>query len=248
MNTLQNKRINEIVDDNYIYASVLYYFGIEFYQYSEETLAQVCLQKGLNVKTVANRLEQLPVCENPVEVAEFPIDLIIEYLKHSHYLFIKQKLPFIGNVIKNFNTPDSKFQPISKDLKFIFPLFVEDFIHHIYEEEDTLFNYIALLDNFKKGKGNVSKLYFEMEKNNLSSFASEHEEHDDEMLGIRQITNEYQIDEQTPLHVKVIYSELQSLEEELKTHARVENDILFPKALVLEKQVSNLLKAKVKYN
>ena len=216
MNTLQNKRIDELVDNNYIYASVLYYFGIEFYQYSEETLAQVCQQKGLNVHSVVNRLEQLPQLERTVEVSEFPIDLIIEYLKHSHYLFIKQKLPYISNVIKNFNTSDVRFQPIAKDLKFIFPLFVEDFIHHIYEEEDTLFNYVALLDNFKKGKGNISKLYFEMERNNLSSFASEHEEHDDEMLGIRQITNEYQIGDQTPLHVKVIYSELQSLEEELK--------------------------------
>ncbi|MEQ8924405.1 MAG: hemerythrin domain-containing protein [Fulvivirga sp.] len=248
MDTLQNKRIDELVDDNYIYASVLYYFGIEFYHYSEQTLEQVCQKKGLNIHAVVNQLEKQPSCDNQVEVADFPIDLIIEYLKHSHYVFIKQKLPFINNVIQNLEIDTSEFQLISKDLKFIFPLFVEDFIHHIYQEEDTLFNYIALLDQYKKGKGNVSRLYFEMEKHSLSRFASEHEEHDDEMLGIRQITKEYEITDKTPLHLKVIYSELQSLEQELITHARVENDILFPKALILEKQVSNMLQAKVKYN
>lgn len=248
MKTIEKQKIKDIVDGNYIHASVLYYFGIEFYNYSNLTLEQACQKKGLSVKSVISNLEKQDLIVENAEVSQLPIDLIIEYLKHTHFVFIKQKLPYVSNLIANLKSSKGLYQSIAKDLKFVFPLFVEDFIHHIYQEEDTLFNYISRLDSYSKGKGQLSHLYLEMEKNNLSNFASEHEEHDDEMMGIRQITNDYSIDKKAPLHIKVIYSELKDLENELQTHARVENEILFPKALILEKRVCTMMQEKVKYN
>ncbi len=248
MSTLANIRIKELVNQNYIYASVLYYFGIEFYNYSEQTLEQACKNKGLSIQSVINRLETLPSCDEEIAIADFPIDLIIEYLKHTHFLFIKQKMPYISTLVNELKVKEKNYSNLAKDLKFVFPLFVEDFIHHIYQEEDTLFSYIGDLMAYQKGRGNLSKLYFEMEKNSLSRFASEHEEHDDEMMGIRQITNNYSISEGTPLHIKVIFSELKRLEKDLITHAKVENDILFPKALMLEREVIESIKTNIRLN
>jgi len=50
------------------------------------------------------------------------------------------------------------------------------------------------------------------------------------------------------LYVKVIYSELTSFEKSLMTHARIENEILFPKAMIIENQVKKIFGEKVKYN
>ncbi|MEQ8575383.1 MAG: hemerythrin domain-containing protein, partial [Fulvivirga sp.] len=168
--------------------------------------------------------------------------------KHAHYIFIKQKLPYLSRLIECLDNHSEGYEAVVKDLKFVFPLFVEDFIHHIYEEEDTLFSYLLSLYHFKKGRGNISKMYFEMENHSLSSYASEHQEHDDEMMGIRQITRQYQLGEKSPLHLRVVYAELQALESELKTHAKVENEILFPKALALEREVNESFKKKIQYN
>jgi regulator of cell morphogenesis and NO signaling len=76
----------------------------------------------------------------------------------------------------------------------------------------------------------------------------EHEAHDDEMEGIRKITNDYQLDSSTPLHVKVIYNELREFEKNLITHARIENEILFPKAMALEGRVKQLFFNRAKFN
>jgi len=122
-------------------------------------------------------------------------------------------------------------------LKVLFPLFLDDFIHHIYEEEDTLFKYIRILERASRGQFNPSQLYQLMEKNSLQKCAIEHETHDDEMQGIRRITKGYHLTADAPLHVKVIYTELIQFEKELKVHARVENEILFPKAMALENEV-----------
>lgn len=246
---LKNTRISELVDQNYVHAYVLFYFGIRFYEYSEMTLEEVCLQQGLRVEQVVRELEApTHLKEADLPLVSYPIDLIMEYLKHSHFLFIKHKLPYIARLVESFKANHEHYITVERDLKIVFPMFVEDFIEHIYEEEDTLFHFILLLDKAAKGNYNPSKLYWQMEKNSVRKFAMEHESHDDEMRGIRSITHDYAIDASTPLHIKVIYNELKAFEKSLITHARIENEILFPKAMALENKVKQFFFDKAKLN
>jgi regulator of cell morphogenesis and NO signaling len=246
---LKDKRISELVDQNYVHAYVLFYFGISFYECSEFTLDQVCKERKLRVDQIVRELESPShLMEAELPLISYPVDLIIQYLKHSHFLFIKHKLPYIARLIENFKANHDDFQTIERDLKIVFPLFVEDFIEHIYHEEDTLFNFIQSLERATKGTYVPTKLYMLMEKNSMQRFAMDHEAHDDEMLGIRKITKDYLIGPKCPLHIKVLYNELKDFEKSLITHARIENDILFPKAMALENQARKILKEKIPFN
>jgi regulator of cell morphogenesis and NO signaling len=238
---LKSKRIAQLVEENHLHAYVLYYYGIRFSDYSEHTLEQACSECGLRVEQVIKDLEnqaQQPQDQPPLNT--YPIDLILEYLRHAHYRFIKEKLPYISRLVADFDAGMQDFKTLERDLKVVFPLFVEDFIHHIYEEEDTLFTYIQALDKAMKGNYHPARLFYMLERNSVQRFALEHEAHDDEMEGIRQITNNYFTEPGFPLSVKVIYRELQDFEKSLMVHARVENEILFPKALALEAKVKHL--------
>jgi regulator of cell morphogenesis and NO signaling len=236
--SLKNTRIRELVDQNYVRGYVLYYLGIRFYEYSELTLAQVCEQRGLRVDQIIRELESPShLKDEDLPLTGYPVDLIIEYLKHAHFLFIKYKLPYIARLVESFKAQHDDYLQIERDLKIVFPLFVEDFIEHIYEEEDTLFHYILALENSLKGNFSPGKLYYLLEKNSVQKFAMEHEAHDDVMEGIRKITRDYKVSATAPLHVKVMYNELRAFEQSLITHARIENEILFPKAMDMESNV-----------
>lgn len=87
-----------------------------------------------------------------------------------------------------------------------------------------------------------------MKKHSIQKYAMDHDTHDDEMQGIRTITNDYTLDPQYGLHMKVVFAELKSFEQELQLHARIENEILFPKALVLEKEIEDKLNQTSKLN
>src|SRR5687767_12523633 len=206
---LKDKRIAQLVDENYVHAYVLFYFGIRFDEYSELTLEEICKRKGLKVEQVIKELESpTNLKEADLPLISYPIDLIIEYLKHSHFLYIKHKLPYIAKLVDSFKAEQDEYKLVERDLKLVFPLFVEDFIHHIYEEEDTLFRYIKALERASKGKYIYSNLFYLLEKNSVQKFAVEHESHDDEMEGIRRITRDYSIEPTTPVHIKVMYNEL----------------------------------------
>lgn len=246
---LQNTPIQELVDKNYVHGYVLFYLGIRFYEYSELTLTQVCAKRGLKVEQVVKELESpTHLQEADLPLISYPIDLIIEYLKHSHFLFIKHKLPYIARLVESFKAKHDDYLQIERDLKMVFPLFVADFIEHIYREEDTLFHYILALEKASKGKFPPGKLFYMMEKNSVQKFAMEHEAHDDEMEGIRKITRDYQLFDRAPLHVRVIYNELKSFEKSLVTHARIENEILLPKAMGIESAVRKRFFDLAKFN
>ncbi|MEK6475873.1 iron-sulfur cluster repair di-iron protein [Catalinimonas sp. 4WD22] len=248
MNIDTNKRITEIVDENYAYASVLYYFGIKFYDYDEKTLEQVCIEKGLDVKHVINSLESVNLVsedERPI-LSTYPIDVIVEYLKHTHFIFIKDRLPYLSKLIKNLQI--AEYKSIIEDLQFIFPLFVEDLIYHIYQEEDEFFTYLLSLQEALINPQATNRLYFDMEKYSIQDFAISHDIDDDEMKGIRNITNGYNTQGINSLHLRVVYAELQHFERELQIHASIENEILFPKALMLEKQVRKFFRDKSRMN
>lgn len=247
--TLCEKRIVDLVSESYIRASVLYYFGIRFFEYNEQTLAEVCRQKGLKIEQVVQELENNNLRKEPeLPLLHYPIDLIIEYLKHTHFTFIKHKLPYISKLVESLDSKHDQYQQIARDLKMVFPLFVEDFIHHIYEEEDTLFRYINQLEKAFRHQINPGILWQKIAQGSLQQLALEHECHDDEMEGIRKITQNYELTSDAPLHIKVIYSELLDLEKQLIIHASVENEILFPRAMALEARVKEQIIEKSRWN
>jgi regulator of cell morphogenesis and NO signaling len=246
---LKDKRISQLVEENYVHAYVLFYFGIRFEDYPEFTLDEVCKQRGLNVSQVVRELESpTHLRETELPLISYPLNLIIEYLKHSHFLFIKHKLPYIARIVQSFQADHDQYKSMERDLKFVLPLFVEDFIHHIYEEEDTLFTYIKALERAARKTYLPTKLYYLLERHSVQKFAIEHEAHGDEMAGIRKITNDYYVSAETPLHIKVIFQELREFEKSLITHARIENEILFPKAMALEAKVKQLFYDRSKLN
>ncbi len=249
LTALKDKRIAQLVEENHLHAYVLYFYGIRFTDYSEHTLEQVCSERGLRVEQVIKDLEaqaRSPQTQPPLNT--YPLELVLEYLRHAHHQFIKEKLPYIARLVADFECEAEAWQPLKRDLKVVFPLFMEDFIHHIYEEEDSLFTYIQALDQASKGKYHPGKLYYLLERHSVQRFALDHEAHDDEMEGIRQITNNYTLPPEAPLSVKVIFRELKDFEQSLIIHARVENEILFPRALALEACVKQLFFDRCRHN
>lgn len=246
-----SSKIGSLVSENHTYASVLYYFGIEFFRIPNFTLEEACDKHGVKLEQVIQNLESTTK-RNPNselrELLNYPLHLIIEYLKHSHSVFIKKDLPYIAHLVENLDEREFGYEQTIKDLKMVFPLFSEDFIHHIYEEEDSLFSYVQLLMKAEKQGYLTSKQLVSIEKYSLQQFAMKHAENDDEMHSVRRITKHYNLAMYAPLHLKVIFSELKHFEEKLKTHALIENHILFPKALQLEDQVIKRNKEIIKLN
>ncbi|WP_020527419.1 hypothetical protein [Flexithrix dorotheae] len=248
----QKQFIKDIVAKNYVLASVLHFFGIEFYKFYNDPLESVCQKKGIDVFTVIKTLESCQENQDlkltPDLEQEYEIDIIIQYLKKAHQSFIRHKLPYMADLIQNikpsfFDNPEE-----ARDLKFVFPIFAEDFIRHIYEEEKYHFGYIERLNSAIQNGFNPVSLFEDLDNFSIDKIFSDHQCEDDEMKGIRELTKGYCISENTGIFTKVVYQELKAFENDLKTHSFIENKILFPKAKKIEIEAIKLLEKKALLN
>lgn len=241
MNSNQ-KNIEELIDENFVYAKVLHYFGVHFYENRSKTLSDVCTENNIEQERFYAFMENVKSTQSidSLQLNEYPVKLIVEYLKHAHQIFIKDQLPYILNLINNIEGDSA----IIKDLKFVLPLFVEDFIKHIYEEEDRLFHYLLQLEQMIKHPSKMNLLAIKKNSFSIQEFALHHDDSDQEMSGIRGITHNYGTQDLKDLKVKVLFEALKNFDSELESHANIENEVLFPKALALEK----LALAKIQHN
>ncbi len=235
---MENKSVFDLVQNDFKYAKALNSFGIEFYKYYNSTLSELCSKRGLNKESLVGYRISLDESFDidTATLNESPINLVIEYLKHNHSYFINNRLPYIKSLISNLSLEDKKYN-FFNDLKFIFPLFYEDFVDHILEEEKYIFTYIQNLQQFDNKVKDHAKLFFASKKISLEEEAKEHREEDSEMSGIRGLTKNYSIKNINNLHLKVIFQELEEFDKELDLHSDIENKILFPRALKLQDKV-----------
>lgn len=238
--------VSELVSENYVFASVLHYFGISFYQYSTDSLSKVCKKHKVHPDQLIAQLEEWAKKKEPTTEDLYlnPIEVLVAYLKQKHYYFVRQELPFLSNLISGI-TPDLEYSSLMQDLRIMFPLFVEDFIHHIHEEESRLFKRIEMLQDVENQLYSLQDAQAILQKDPIGGLAHQHEHHDDEMEGIRKLTKDYSLDENAPLSMKVLYHELQNFEKELQIHAQIEDDLLFPKAVQLEREALRLIQKKL---
>ncbi|MDN3205861.1 hemerythrin domain-containing protein [Algoriphagus sediminis] len=243
---MHDASVSDLVSENYVFASVLHYFGISFYQYSTDSLSKVCKKHKVHPSQLISQLEDWAAQKEPTPEELFlnPIEVLVAYLKQKHYYFVRQELPFLSNLIEGIK-PEGKYAPLMADLRIMFPMFVEDFIHHIHEEESRLFKRIEMLQDIENQLYSLSDALTILEKDPIISLADQHEIHDDEMEGIRKLTSDYELSEGAPLTMKVLYHELQKFEKELTIHAQIEDDLLFPKAVQLEKEALRLIRKKI---
>lgn len=238
------KTIEEIVEENFLYGRALHHLGIDFFAMKKSTLSDICIARGLDRRSVIRNFykfdgsARLPFRQ----IAEYPVPLLIRFLKHSHTTYIKEYLPYVGKLLDKL--PEDDLDTV-KDLKEVFPLFVEDFINHIFEEEDELFEYLSVLSKFNRSK-RVPPIKDLLPYFNISLIElREHHQIDDEMSSMRELIQELPL---KTLEMRIIVRELKAFDRELLYHAEIEDQILFPRAIELEQNVWEKVNSFAKVN
>ena len=225
-----DKTISMLLAENPTHGRVLHSLGVDFEVHYDRSLAEVCKAFKWNQKAIvkAFELEELNTKSTYEDLKKRSLGELINCLKQSHVTFIKECLPYIGILIDKLKGP----APLITDLKLVFPLFFEDFVTHIHEEEDGLFEYIKVLVGLEQGRviNPIKKLYW-LREINLEAMALDHK---DEMKSMRALVAELP---ETEFIMGLVKKEFQAFDQLLRFHAEIEDQLLFPKAIAMEKQI-----------
>ena len=126
--------------------------------------------------------------------------------------------------------------PEVREIAQRFDLVVADLTAHMAKEERMLFPYISRLSAAARG-GELPVAPFGTIANPIGMMEIEHKNAGDHLAAIRTLSAGFVPPSDACTTFKVTYQELQAFEADLHRHVHLENNILFPRALDLEREL-----------
>ena len=185
---------------------------------------------------------------NAGEFAPFPIPIIVDYIQHTHVYYLSKKLPEIEQSILLLSGQYESHHPILVSLQNFFRHYVLDLSQHIRAEETRLLPYIDLLSEATRTPAGFSQWLLCHNDYSIAGFLNEHHDTEDELKDIRQTIRLYEPPSTNESLYRILLSQLQTFEQDLRVHAHIEEEVLIPKARALEDQLAAELAAFAPHN
>jgi regulator of cell morphogenesis and NO signaling len=112
---------------------------------------------------------------------------------------------------------------------------------HMEKEEDSIFPYVKQIINTYNRREVYGSLFVRtMSKPLAETVEKEHGRIANLLKHLRQLTNNYSFVSDACTNYQVLYNKLKEFDADLVQHKHLENNILFPKAIEMEKSLQQL--------
>jgi len=222
-------------------AQVFKKYGLDFCCGGKKTVKEACAEKGLDVTRVEQELQQADTMPSarPVPYGSWSLDFLSDYIVNIHHSYVQNSLPDllmyadkVMHVHGNLHPELIRINQLVKEIN-------AELAAHMIKEEKVLFPYIKALVAAKEHTQPLQDSHFGTVQNPVNMMEMEHELVGKHLEEIRELSTNYALPEDACASYSLLYRMLEEFEEDLHLHVHLENNILFPKSLEMEKQINN---------
>ena len=239
VNSLVEKTLAEIVTDNIRSAIIFEEAGLDFCCKGKRSLKDACADKNIDVQKIVNELTNLSGSGNGAQNAnDWQLDFLVDYIVNNHHQYVRRMIPVISLHSDKVASVHGKNHPETLQIADLFLAVREELEGHMMKEERILFPHIKQMVLNQKENSQFFPPPFGTIQNPIRMMEFEHTSAGDALYQIRELSNNYSHPDDACNTFKALYSELKEFEEDLHKHIHLENNILFPKSIELEIQLS----------
>ena len=221
-------------------AQIFKKYGLDFCCGGKKTVKEACAEKNLDVTKVEQELQhadQLP-SSRPIPYGDWSLDFLADYIVNTHHSYVAKNLPDIKTYAeKVMRVHGSRHPELVRIHQLVEEIYTE-LTAHMAKEERVLFPYIKELVAAAKNTVPMSAAHFGTVQNPINMMEMEHEMVGKHLEEIRSLSNNYLLPADACASYSLLYRLLDEFEEDLHLHIHLENNILFPKALEMEKRLN----------
>lgn len=235
--TLNNSTIAEIVASDYRTAEIFKKHGIDFCCGGKKTIEKVCAEKNIDAAKLEEEIFALQLHPKDSEhnFNEWSLAFLTDYIVNVHHTYVNNNLNLITEFTQKVARVHGDHNPETKDIAKLWEDVVMELTMHMKKEELILFPYIKNIEKYSKGDlKKFPSSHFDTVKNPIRMMENEHDLAGSLMKNIEVLSNNFT----PPAHAcntyRVLYAKLKEFQDDLHQHIHLENNILFPKAILLE--------------
>lgn len=221
--------VGEIVAHDYRAASIFKYAGIDFCCGGKKSLEETCSEKGIDESELMRKLDMLDSVPNTTvhKYIDWDPGFLCDYIMNIHHKYVLKTLPELVQYTAKISAVHGDRHPELKEVASLFLQINKELLQHLQNEEQVLFPSIK---KAVKSDSQSARLTIISE---ISRLSAEHEFAGGAMDTINKLTSGYSLPDDACNTYTVAFRLLQEFEDDLHTHVHLENNILFPKALLI---------------
>lgn len=229
--------IGEMVTADYRKAEVFRKFGIDYCCGGKKPLEEACRKKGVDPQVVQKELDELDSqsADTHQDFGSWELDALAEYIVNKHHHYVVGALPVLYELTAKVARVHGERHPELVEIARLFDAVALELQMHMRKEEHILFPFISKMAAARReGKPSPVSVFGSIE-NPIRMMEAEHDSAGGNLEEIRRLSDDFMPPVDACTSYRVLFAKLREFEEDLHRHVHLENNILFPKAIQMEK-------------
>ncbi len=210
--------------------------GLDYCCGGKVSLADACLQHGLDPADVAREIESNRVDSGVArDWRRATLTELTHHIVDRHHRYLETELPRLSARLEKVRAAHGAKDGAALDqIARVFEGLRDELELHTRKEEVVLFPWIERMEEAQAQQHAGVPAPFGTVSNPIRCMESEHESAGQALAELRRITSGYTPPAHACATYRALYAGLEELERDLHLHIHLENNILFPGALRLE--------------
>lgn len=231
--------VAEIVTQNIKTADVFKSNGIDFCCGGNISVQDVCKKKNIDYSKIVNALNNIEKDKSTShDFNSWDLSFLSDYIINTHHKYVTEA----NNLIIQYSDKVAKvhghhYVEVVK-INELFHEIANELNLHMQKEEMILFPYIKQLAEAKKNNSTITPPGFGTVQNPINMMEHEHDIAGDIIKEIAVLSDNFTPPESACNTFRALYAKLEEYQNDLFQHIHLENNILFPKAISLEKELN----------
>jgi regulator of cell morphogenesis and NO signaling len=238
MNIKTENTLSQIVTQNLKAAEILESHNIDFCCGGDKTLGEACQEQNIAVDTLKKELEEAKegADSESTMIKNMNASELSEYIVKRHHSYVRESIPKLKNYLEKIWEVHGKNHPELFKVKEDFSKASEALTDHMNNEEQVLFPVIHEMVKAKNENTKINAPWFGILENPINQMKEEHLNEGERFDNLAEITDNFKVPEDGCNTYVLTYNQLSEFVSDLHKHIHLENNIIFPEAIKLEKE------------
>ena len=200
-----------------------------------QPLGQACASAGVDIQDVMEMLAGVGQSNEAKDFQNTSLPELITHILDTHHVFTKSEMERLQSLADKVLNAHRFNHPELIHLDELLTRLCEDLKPHMFKEEQILFPYITALVQAADQNRPVPFAPFGTVNNPIRMMMREHDTAGEILRDLRALTSDYEVPADACISYQTLYQALENFEKDLHQHIHLENNILFPRALDVER-------------
>ena len=237
MTSSVTQTIREIVVENPAAARVFESLGIDYCCGGRLPLDKACSRAGIPLQRAIELIAQARRDADPDTSRDWnhaAISDITAYIVDEHHGYIRREAPRLQSLLEKVQGRHGSAHPEVASIKELFSALTQELFTHMMKEERILFPYIDSLAA-SGNRGPLPAACFGSIENPIANMVADHDDAGELLARMKGLANAYQTPADACPTYRALYQGLEEFERDLHRHIHLENNMLFPRAIDMER-------------